>query len=219
MKVMKKLSILSIFFLLLGFNAAAQEKTHKMEHRQKQATEFQKELNLSEDQKEKLKILRADYHSKMKALRNPEADKSLMRSKSGELSKNYRESVNAVYTAEQRKMLDEKRKSMAESRRKSGEGKKVDKRKAGAKKGDFSANGKTKDLNLSPEQQEALKKADATIKEKMTSVKENKSLTENQRKEQLIALKKEQRTAMMNILTDDQKVQWKERSRPGKTRK
>jgi|GEM_PF-913310 len=67
-----------------------------------------------------------------------------------------------------------------------------------------------KQLNLSEEQKTKLKEMNAGNKEKKQAILNDTKLTEEQKKEQLRAIKKEQATNMQTVLTDEQKAKMKE---------
>lgn len=67
-----------------------------------------------------------------------------------------------------------------------------------------------KSLNLSDEQKGRLKELKTANKQKREAIRNNSSLTEAQKKEQLKALKQEQRNGMQSVLNDEQKQKMKE---------
>lgn len=81
------------------------------------------DLNLSQEQKDKIKVVDDEQFAKMKALREDatvsDDDK---RAKIGELRKVRQEKINAILTPEQKTKLDEKIKKMREQRQAGGGG-------------------------------------------------------------------------------------------------
>jgi periplasmic protein CpxP/Spy len=67
-----------------------------------------------------------------------------------------------------------------------------------------------KQLNLSEEQKAKLSEMKAVNKQKREAIKNNSSLTEDQKKEQLKALKGENKKSMQGMLTEEQKQKMKE---------
>jgi organic radical activating enzyme len=67
-----------------------------------------------------------------------------------------------------------------------------------------------KALNLTEEQKAKLKEMNAGNKEKKQAILNDSKLTEEQKKEQLKAIKKEQAKSMQTVLTDEQKTKMKE---------
>lgn len=66
------------------------------------------------------------------------------------------------------------------------------------------------DLNLTPDQQEKMKKMREDSRVKMEGIRNNTSLSDDQKGEQMKALHQEQRKNMEAILTDEQKTKMKE---------
>ncbi len=67
-----------------------------------------------------------------------------------------------------------------------------------------------KALNLNDEQKGRLKEMKTAHKQKMEAIKNNSSLTDEQKKEQMKALRTEQRNGMQSVLNDEQKQKMKD---------
>ncbi|MBL0356949.1 MAG: hypothetical protein IPP72_08675 [Chitinophagaceae bacterium] len=88
--------------------------------------------------------------------------------------------------------------------------KKTPENKMRHKKGMHEKRAMMKALNLTEEQKAKLKEMNAGNKEKKLAILNDSKLTEEQKKEQLRAIKKGQVANMQTILTDEQKVKMKE---------
>jgi len=66
------------------------------------------------------------------------------------------------------------------------------------------------DLNLTQDQQDKMKKLREDNMTKMDQIKNNTSLTDDQRQEQMKTLREEQRKSMEAVLTDEQKAKMKQ---------
>ncbi len=67
-----------------------------------------------------------------------------------------------------------------------------------------------KDLNLTPDQQEKMKKLREDNRTKMEAIKNNTSLSDDQKQEQMKKLRMDQRKNMEGLLTDEQKAKMKD---------
>jgi len=76
-------------------------------------------------------------------------------------------------------------------------------------------------LNLTEEQSAKLKKSREEMQQKLKSIKENKALSDEQKKEQVKEAMKKQRESMQSVLTDEQKAKMKadRKHRPAKRMK
>ena len=99
--------------------------------------------------------------------------------------------------------MQQNRKAVKEERKGDKKGRGYGKRDKAARK--EKAGALKKELALTPEQETKLKTVHADFKQKATAVKNNSTLTEAQRKEQLQALHLERKTQMQALLTQEQK--------------
>lgn len=89
-------------------------------------------------------------------------------------------------------------------------GKSKSERKAFHKKGKHKRAEMMKQLNLSEEQKIKFKEMKAANKEKREAIRNNSKLTEAQRREQMKALKDQQKSNLEAMLNDEQKAKMKE---------
>jgi Spy/CpxP family protein refolding chaperone len=153
-------------------------------------------LNLSEDQKTKLKALNAEHHKQMTELEKQDnITVKESKEKKEALRKDHFSKMQALLTPEQKAQVEknkqDRRTRMQEMDKSRGERMK-------------------KELNLTDEQSAKLDASRKSMSEKMKSIREDKSLTEDQRKEKAKELKKQQMENMKSILTDEQLQKLKE---------
>jgi len=154
-------------------------------------------LNLSEDQKAQFKKLNEDHRQKMEALKKMDnITVKESREKMEALRKDHQGKVQSILTAEQKAQLE---KSKLENKMRSQE------------RGKMHADRMKKDLNLTDEQSAKLESNRKATADKMKTIREDKSLTDEQKKEKSKELMKQQKESMKSILTEEQLQQLKER--------
>jgi Spy/CpxP family protein refolding chaperone len=208
---MKKLIALTLVLASVGFTASAQErrevKTPRAEEKMRMHDrKSMQDLNLTEAQKTELKAQRESAKAQLQAIK---ADGSLTDAQKAEKAKaihqEQKTKMQALLTAEQKTKLEEGRKVAKERGKEMGEKKKQ----------------AYKDLNLTSEQSAKLKANREASKAKMDAIRNNSSLTEEQKKAQIKELKKTSKADMKNILTAEQiqKMQQMKKEKHGKGRK
>jgi len=206
---MKKL-ILSAAVLSIAFAVQAQEipdrktdRPHMMERKkQHHGMEFQK-LNLTEDQKAQFKTQNESFRKQMEELKkNDNITVKEWREKAESLRKTHKSGLQNILTADQKAQVE---KMKAEAKQKHTD--------MARKKGE---NMKTR-LGLSDDQAAKMEFNRKEMGEKMKVLRENSSLTELQKREQMKELMKKQRESMKSILTEEQLNKLKEgqHKRPG----
>jgi len=202
---MKKL-MLPVLAVALVFSANAQEIPERkadhppmMHHKQKGGPErhkAMKELNLTDAQKEQFKTEKDAFRKKMEELKkNDNITVKEWKAKKESLVKEHKAKMESVFTPEQ--------KAKMEQRKKEGQAKHQDMMKQRAEKM------KTQ-LGLTEEQSVKLEKSRKEMGDKMKAIRENKSLTEEQKREQMRELGKKQKENMKSILTEEQLKKMKE---------
>ncbi len=199
---MKKIT-LSILALSLMITAIeAQEKTtepvnkdarayrhHPGKHRKQHYADF-KNLNLSQEQQDKLIKINKDYRSAIADLKKKEATTTVKdyKTQMQTLNKKRRSDVDNVFTKEQKDQLQQMKMERKGKFDRAGRG-----------------TGKMKSaLGLSDEQSDRMKALRAYTQKKIKGVRENPALTDAQKKEQLTAIYKQQREDIKLILTPEQ---------------
>ncbi|MEO8861075.1 MAG: hypothetical protein ABI358_06600 [Ginsengibacter sp.] len=211
---MKKYLLALSAFTVMAFAANAQEKSNPNEssdQQQKVHMNHDKHgdrmsmhhrggmmhhINLTDAQNQQAKELQADYMNKVKDL---EKDQNITlkdyRAKKAILEQERRSKFQALLTPEQKDKIAQGRKEMHEKREMMGQ-KRMDKMKS--------------DLNLTDAQVEKIKEQKKSSMEKMKEIRENSSLSQEQKKEKFMDLRKSSHESMSSILTADQIKKWDE---------
>lgn len=147
-------------------------------------------LNLTDAQKKQVKDLNDNYRKQFADLKkNSGMTVGDYRAKTTALRKEQREKLQSVLTPDQKKQLADQHKAMGQ-KMKMAQTKRFD-------------NMKTK-LGLSEEQANKLKESQAGTQSKIKSIREDKSLTDEQKKEQVKTIFKQQREQLKSVLTPEQ---------------
>lgn len=197
---MKKI-VLSLLVAAFGVVAVqAQEiperkrgfKPHEKHHGQ-----FKKEmadLNLTEDQKAKFKALNQAHRQEMEALHKQDnITVKESREKMEALRKDHRAKMQSILTAEQKAKFSQRGEARQERM--------------------------AKELNLTPEQSAKMAENRKAMTEKMKAIREDQSLSMEQKKEKSKELMKKQKESMKSILTEEQLKKMKERKKEGHGKK
>ncbi len=201
---MKKLVITALMGVFAVATIHAQDiperKKGDRKHFGKRTEGFKKQradLNLSEEQKAQFKALNQDFQKKMAELKKQDnITVKESREKMQQIAKEHRTNVNQLLTAEQKAKIE---KSKAD--------RKIKMQDHGQKRGEFMK----KELGLTDEQSAKLDASRKANAEKMKAIRENKSLSEEQKKEQIKALHEAQKNNLKSVLTDEQLKKLKER--------
>lgn len=180
------------------------QKEGKMRHHgRRHHQEAFKELGLSADQKAKFKVLNDDFRTQLQALKkNDEITVKEWKTKMETLKKEHRAKVEGLLTSEQKAKIQKMKEDHRSFRKEDGKAR-MEKMKTR--------------LGLSDEQVASLQKSRTEMGQQMKALHENKSLTDDQRKEQMKELRKKQQENLKNILTEDQMKKLHEKQhRPAK---
>jgi Spy/CpxP family protein refolding chaperone len=197
---MKKILVSAIAFSCFILSAAAQNKTSdkkdEMSMHQNHQKEMMQQLNLTADQKEKLKASREDFKAKIIALNQDESiTLKDYRDKKYILRQEQKMQFMHILTADQKVKLEQIKKDN-QTQRELMAAKRIDKLK-------------TK-LNLSDEQVAAIKANRQSQSAKIEAIMQNDSLSRVDKKEQLMTIKDANKDSMKTILTADQYTKWQE---------
>lgn len=166
-----------------------EHRNHQMMKRHHRGETF-KNLNLTQDQKVQFQSLNEEHRKQMAELRkNDNITVKEWNSKKDALQKDHREKIQTLLTPEQRTQLEKEkleRKAKMEERSKV----RMDKLKT--------------DLGLSDEQLVKLKSERAAAQGKIKVIREDKSLDDQAKKEQVRELMQKQKESMRSILTEEQ---------------
>ncbi len=157
---------------------------------------FQK-LNLSDAQKDQMKNLNNDFKTKMEALKkNDQMTMGDFKTQREALAKEHKSQMLAILTPDQKNQLEQLKKDEKANREQKGE-KRFEKMQS--------------ELSLTPDQVSKLKSNHENLKSQMDAIKNNSSLSEEQKHEQMKALHQQSKDYMKSILTADQLKKLEER--------
>ena len=199
---MKK--ILTGALTLMLFMGAAQAQTKDSTKRGHHRQEMVSKLNITADQQARLKTIHESQKQEFKALKEQGLKGEELQARRKEMHKKYAEQMQAVYTPAQKeemKKMRAERKAQAKDGkknfRKDGRGMKHG-RKHG-KKGDFS-----KSMDLSEAQKLDMQKIRQESKSAFEALKNDQSISEDEKKAKMKALRKAQHEKMKSVLTAEQ---------------
>jgi len=155
-------------------------------------------LNLSDDQKAKIKQLNEGYRKQVTALRSNSDNKTQIAA----LRKEQHEKMQAILTPEQKTQLAAQRKNGTQRMGKGGA------RNFGQMK---------TQLGLSDEQIKKIKESQAGVHEKIKTIRKDQTLSDSQKKEQVKAIMKQQHENMKSVLTPEQLQKMKSSRKNRKT--
>jgi Spy/CpxP family protein refolding chaperone len=215
---MKNLFLSLIAITTITLSASAQENNSgKSENRTEQKSgygkkhgrfdrqEMAQKLNFTDEQKQQLKSINENFKSQVQELNN---DKSIsaeeLKEKKQTLGKERMEKVQALLTPDQKAQMEQFRKE-GKQNGKMGDAKRMEKMKS--------------TLNLSDEQVTKMKAQREEFKSKAEAIKNNESLSADQKNEQLKSLRDERKNSFKGILTPDQvkKLEEIKHDRPTRT--
>jgi Spy/CpxP family protein refolding chaperone len=193
---MKKVLVPLIAIFALSFTANAQEKVgekghhhHHHGHHHKKGM-MAKQLNFSEEQKSRAKAINEDFRKNMQELnKNESITVKEQRDRKVAIQKERKTKMDGLLTAEQKtKMAQLKTEQKAKNEERYA--KHLDKMKT--------------NLNLSDEQVSKLKAQRLNTQAKAEKIKKNESLSREQKKEQMMALRTETKDQNKKIFTPEQ---------------
>jgi Spy/CpxP family protein refolding chaperone len=196
---MKKI-ITSALVLALTIGAAQAQTTSTQDKGKHAKKEYKmhamKELNLTQDQKAKIKALHEQEKKEMEALKN---DKTATKEQRQQLHKKYEEQMQAILTPEQKQQLEKmKEERMAQGKQGAFE------RGKGQKEGLKRGADLQKELGLSQDQQAKVEKIRADYKGQFEALRNDKSLSKEEKRTKMHELMKKQQEDMKTVLTQEQ---------------
>lgn len=150
-----------------------------------------KDLNLTPDQQSQIKKINDDYKGKMADLKKSEATTTVKdyKARKQAFAKQRHEQMQHVLTPQQKEQLAEKRKEQRKRMNATAKNR-MEKMKT--------------ELQLTDNQSAKIKTLRADTRSKIKGIRENESLTDEQKKEQVMATFKKQHEAMNSLLTPEQ---------------
>ena len=204
---MKRIIALTLAFAIAGFSLSAQQTREMKSHKKANGmhhgkNDMVKDLNLTDAQKVQLKADREANKAKMEAL-NKQDNLTVkeMREQKAVLMQEQKAKMNALLTPEQKATIAADRSNMASKR------KNMDGQRGEAMK---------EKLGLSNDQGAKLKAYNEATHNKIKAIKDNESLSMEQKKEQMKAVKDAAKTDRQSILSAEQIRKMEEMKRDGK---
>lgn len=199
---MKKILAVALSFSLLALTANAQVSRKSNEQNKVQKDSLHKrngnmlkDLNLSEAQKEQLKQSRESARQQMEAIKNDASlSQEQKKEKMQELRKIQQEKMHAILTPDQKEKMKADRMQWKNKEWKGHKGNKG-----------HNDHEMMKGLNLTEAQKTELKANREMIKEKREAIKNDSTLSQDQKKEKMQELHKSQQEKLNKILTPEQK--------------
>lgn len=188
---MKKILIPLIAIFTLTVTVNAQDKMGKeRHHHQHQKEMITKELNFSEAQKNQAKVINEDSRKKMQELNKKESiTVKEMRDRKTAILKERKTKMDGLLTAEQKTKMPQL-KAEHNAKKEAGYAKRLDRMKT--------------NLNLTDDQVAKLKAQQTANHAKAEQIKNNESLSREQKKQQMMALKTEAKDRHNKIFTAEQ---------------
>lgn len=188
---MKKVFIPMIALFALALNADAQQAIVKKRHHQKRhMMEMAKQLQFTDAQKAQAKTINTDARKKMQELNKQDnITVKEMRSRKAAIEKDRKTKMDGILTADQKNKLQQL-KADRKAKREGQYVKHLDKMKT--------------NLNLSDEQVAQLKEQHKANQAKAQKIKNNESLSREQKRMQLMALKSASKEQHKKIFTAEQ---------------
>ncbi|MFM6925971.1 MAG: hypothetical protein ACKOU7_10760 [Ferruginibacter sp.] len=185
---MKKVLIPLIALLALTVSVSAQHKMGKEKHHQKGM--MAKELNFTEDQKKQARTIHEDIRKKMQELnKNESITVREQRDRKAAILKERKTKMDGLLTAEQKAKQTQLR-AEHKAKKEAEYAKHLDKMKS--------------NLNLTDDQVAKLKAQHTATHAKAEQIKNNESLSREQKKTQMMALKAEAKAQHNKIFTPEQ---------------
>jgi Spy/CpxP family protein refolding chaperone len=203
---MKKAIIGMALAAFIALGASAQDQSMSLADRPKghyNRIDKLQQLNLTDEQKTELKSIDENFKQQMTDLKKSE-DKITVtewKSKMATIRKDRHEKVEKVLT-------DEQKASLKNMKREHGRHMRQDKHNRIEKM--------KKELNLTDDQVNSLKKNHEAMEQKIKAVREDKNLTEDQKKAEVKKFKKEQHESLKSILTEEQLKKFEEQKKQHK---
>jgi Spy/CpxP family protein refolding chaperone len=200
---MKKI-ITSALVLALAFGSAQAQKTsgHKGKgyNKENRMGGYDK-LNLTADQKSRLDALKATYKQQAADLKNnTQLSDEQRKTRKNELHQNFKSQADAILTPVQKEQLSQmKANRTAKNKHANFKGAKGNKMAMGAR-----GEGLQKELNLSQDQQAKMTQIRTETRTKMQALRNDNSLSQDQKRAKMQELMKSQQEQVKTILTKEQ---------------
>jgi Spy/CpxP family protein refolding chaperone len=186
---MKKIIMCALIAVAVAGSASAQDQQPRREGFGRHHYGFS-QLNLTDEQKAEMKTINEDFKKQMTDLqKNEDITVREWKSKMKTIREDHKTKVQQVLTAEQKASMEKLRK---------------DRKGKMHKRGKQNMDSLKKELNLTAEQESALKQQRTEMMQKFKAIREDKSLTEEQKKTELKKFREQQHQSLKSILTEEQ---------------
>jgi Spy/CpxP family protein refolding chaperone len=190
MKQMKKLFVSALIAVVVAGSASAQDGQPRREGFGRHHYGNMQQLNLTDEQKTEMKTINDDFKKQMSELqKNEDITVREWKSKMKNIREDHQKKVQQVLTDEQKAKMEKLRQ---------------DRKGKMHKKGQHNIDSLKKDLNLSAEQAAALKQQRTDMMQKLKAIKEDKSLTDEQKKAEMKKFREQQHQSLKSILSEEQ---------------
>lgn len=195
--------------------AKGHKKEHKMHGEQKKMDK--KEVNLTAEQKVKLQAIKETYRNESEALRaNTTLTAEQKQAERKRIHEKFRTESAAILTPEQKQHMQEMKGERGKDKMDKGD--RMGKGHKGHDKMMEKGQEMKKELNLTAAQESKMKQVRASYKAKFDALRDNSTLTQEQKRAQMKELMEAQKEEMKGILTKEQqdKMQSLKKDRPMK---
>jgi len=196
---MKRILTGALALVLFAGAAQAQSKKDTARHHHRDGRQMMmKQLNLTTDQQAKLKAIRENQHKEMETLKTKSLTADQFKTQRKDLHKKYQEQMQSVLNPAQKAQMEKFKAEKKQNHAKKGQWKK-DGKGVTKRGGDFQ-----KELNLTQAQKDQLSKMKTDTKGQMETIRNDQSLTQDQKKEKIHYLKKDKQEKFKSVLTKEQ---------------
>ena len=214
---MKKI-ILGLTVLTLTLSAMAQDESKDKKSWGRERKEMRggdhgnmmdmmEKLNLTEDQKAKMKVINEDTKKEREALKSQKFSEEVMKEKRIAIMNKRKEKIAAILTPEQKKKWEEMKQNKGEMDHDKGDKDHNQGDKKESRDERFGA--MVKELNLTADQSAKFKELQSSLRTKIKDIKSNTTLTEEQKKSEMKDVFKNHKKSVEEILTPEQRKQMK----------
>lgn len=187
---MKKLFVSALIAVVVAGSASAQDGQPRREGFGRHHYGNMQQLNLTDEQKTEMKTINDDFKKQMSELqKNEDITVREWKSKMKGIREDHQKKVQQVLTDEQKAKMEKFRQNRKGKMH---------------KRGKHNIDSLKKDLNLSAEQESALKQQRTDMMQKMKAIKEDKSLTDEQKKAEIKKFREQQHQSLKSILSEEQ---------------
>ncbi|RYZ20347.1 MAG: hypothetical protein EOO16_16965 [Chitinophagaceae bacterium] len=219
---MKRMITSALAILLLAGAAQAQGRGKEAKQDRR---EDRKELNLSNDQKTKLKDIHTRERAEMEALRgNTSLSEDQRKAQRKQIHEKYVAERKALLTPEQQQKAAQFREEWKDKRGRAGGGQRDTIRRRGGQKGEMGQHGKRgegfgkmqQELNLTAAQQDKMKSIRQDYKGRLDALRNNTGISQEEKRKQHQELMKAQMEQMKTVLTPEQQQKMQQLRKGGR---